>query len=196
MCPVRTPTYPPFCPISMKQKMLASHLPIFAHRNKGLTCSQFCVFPKNGPLTASTEGLQREAATPYRILQGTPALVSLQSIFGFTVDSCAPSIPRFTAEWVGYQQGSGLHNFEKCSKREKRPWFGTPFSFLDDSSPVYFTPITGAAWLLPATCCWPAPGPRCRSGLGFRTWTCWRLPKHSPWPAPHSAPRSRSPAAC
>jgi hypothetical protein len=36
------------------------------------------------------------------------------SIFGFTVDFRAPSIPRFSPEWAGYLQNSGLHNSRKC----------------------------------------------------------------------------------
>ena len=37
------------------------------------------------------------------------------SILAFAIDFRAPSIPRFSAEWVGYQQNSGLHNFPKSS---------------------------------------------------------------------------------
>jgi hypothetical protein len=37
------------------------------------------------------------------------------SIFGFTVDFRAPSIPRFSAEWVGTLLIFGLHNSHKCS---------------------------------------------------------------------------------
>jgi len=40
---------------------------------------QFSRLSKIEALTPSTEDLHREAATPYRILQGTPTLVSLKS---------------------------------------------------------------------------------------------------------------------
>jgi hypothetical protein len=37
------------------------------------------------------------------------------SLFAFAIDFCAPSIPRFPAEWVGDQQNYGLHNSRKRS---------------------------------------------------------------------------------
>jgi hypothetical protein len=37
-------------------------------------------------------------------------------ILAFAIDFRAPSIPRFSAEWVGYRQNSGLHNFRKSAK--------------------------------------------------------------------------------
>jgi hypothetical protein len=38
-----------------------------------------------------------------------------QGIFAFSVDFCAPSIPRFSAEWMGNHHNSGLHNFTKAA---------------------------------------------------------------------------------
>jgi hypothetical protein len=45
----------------------------------------------------------------------------VQRIFGLPANSCAPSIPRLPAEWVGYQRHPGLHNFGNRS--QKNPAF-------------------------------------------------------------------------
>jgi hypothetical protein len=48
--------------------------------------------------------------------QALPSFTAYESIFAFPVDLRAPSILRSSAEWVGNQQYSGLHNLRKCSK--------------------------------------------------------------------------------
>jgi hypothetical protein len=53
----------------------------------------------------------------------------LKSFFAFATDFCAPSIPRFPAEWVGDQENYGLHNsrerfrepLNKCQVQENHP---------------------------------------------------------------------------
>ena len=91
---------------------------------------------------------------------------------------------------------NSLATLLRCPQRP-RPVAGNPgFLHPSDQYPSPGTRITAGAWSLPAAHCWPGQVPRCRSGSGFRTWTCSRLPPHSRSPAPHSAPKPRSLTGC
>jgi len=74
--PTSYPTPPPFSLHPPETKDVRSIIAHFAGPNKELTGSQFSRPLKNKALTASTQGLHREALTAHRILQGTPTLVS------------------------------------------------------------------------------------------------------------------------
>src|ERR1019366_2609236 len=60
-----------------------------------------------GPVLDKRQRQQQRQKQPYECAE-VDRVTPYQSVFGFTVDSGAPSIPRFPAEWVGYQQSSGL----------------------------------------------------------------------------------------
>ena len=68
-----------------------------------------------GPVLDKRQRQQQRQKQPYECAE-VDRVTPYQSVFGFTVDSGAPSIPRFPAEWVGCQSSFGLQVFRKCTK--------------------------------------------------------------------------------
>ena len=95
-----------------------------------------------GPAFEQQQKQQQKQKQPHR-WAGIDRVTPYQSILAFVIDSRAPSIPRFSAEWVGYLQNSGLHNSRK-------------FSSSPDSKPIADVPknIYAAFSAKPLFCCW------------------------------------------